>query len=132
MATRSLPFSPRTTSKLEVGDLVAVPRDDGRWGCLQVTDLKRRGTGSRTSLVVGVLPWVGESPPTSKDVAGLRVTAQGLTGIEIFTEGGLEVVATSPVAPHAFPSNFRDFEVGTKHNVWGWKAAIARVTALDV
>lgn len=129
MADRNFPFSPRTTTKLELGDLVAVPRDDGRWGCLQVTDLTRSGTGSRTSLVVGVLPWVGESPPRSQDIHGLTITEQGLTSVEVFTKGGLEVVGTSAVVPHGLSSNFNDFGVGTTHNVWGWRTAVKKVTA---
>jgi len=128
---RNFPFSPRSTRELEVGDLIAVPREDGRWGCLQVTDLKRSGSGSRTTLVVGILPWVGEHPPTSGAVSRLSVVEQALTRIEIFTEGRLEVVATSSLVPHGLPSNYRDFGVGTTHNVLGWKAAIARVSALD-
>jgi hypothetical protein len=131
MVMRVFPFSPLSSRGLEVGDLIAVPREDGRWGCLQITDLKQSGIGSRTTLVVGVLPWVGECPPTRGEVARLRVADQGLTGIEIFTEGGLEVVATSSVVPHDLPSNYRDLEVGTKHKVWGWKTAIGRVNAID-
>ena len=127
---RTFPFSPRSATSLEVGDLIAVPREDGRWGCLQVTDLKRHGTGARTTLVVGVLPWVGEQPPTHREVSGLSVTEQALTGIEIFTQGGVEVVATSSVAPQGFPSPYREHAVGTTQHVWGWRTALRRTAAI--
>lgn len=131
MVMRTFPFSPRSATGLEVGDLIAVPREDGRWGCLQVTDLTRRGTGSRTTLVVGVLPWVGEQPPTSQEVSGVSVTEQALTGIEIFTQGGLEVVDTTSVAPHRLPSPYREYAVGTTHHVWGWRTTIRRAAAIE-
>lgn len=128
MASRDFPFSPRTTSKLELGDLVAVPGDDGRWRCLQVTDLMRSGPGSRSSLVVGPLPWVGDHPPRRDDVQGFAVTQQGLTTIELFTEGGLRVVDTTPVVRNRLASNFRHFKTGTVHNVWGWRTAVRKAT----
>jgi hypothetical protein len=131
MTERELPMSPRSAASLQIGDLIAVPLESGRWGCLQVTDLKRTGVGARTSVVVGVLPWIGTDPPNSRDVAGLAAREQGLTSTRIFTEGGLQVVDTANVVPSGLPSNMRDFQVGTRHNVWGWKAAIERVAALD-
>lgn len=60
---------------------------------------------------------------------GLAVTEQALTRIELFTEGGLQVVANTQHVPTVYASNYRDFEVGTRHRVWGWKAAIRKATA---
>jgi hypothetical protein len=122
--TRSFPFSPRSARQLECGDLIAVPCEPSGWACLQVVDLQRRGPGARTTLIVGVLPWRGEQPPTSEAVTGVAATEQGMTRIELFTEGGLQVVATTNVIPTGRPSNYRDFEVGATHHVWGWRAAI--------
>jgi hypothetical protein len=95
MTKRQFPFSPRTSGQLEQGDIIAVPCGGGRWACLQVVELKREGVGSRSTLMVGPLPWSGAAPPTDRDVEGLPVTEQGLTRIELFTEGGLQVVANS-------------------------------------
>lgn len=122
---RQLPLSPKTCTELQVGDLIPVHLSSGEWGCLQVTDLKRTGPGSLKSLVVGVLPWRGARRPTAADVEGLAVVVQALTGIEIFTEGGLEVTGQSEdLAPSGPSSNFRDLGVGAKHHVWGWKTAV--------
>ncbi|WP_165553660.1 hypothetical protein [Kribbella capetownensis] len=49
--------------------------------------------------------------------------------IELFTDGGLKVVDHAEVVSTGLPSNFRDMQVGTVHNVWGWKAAIKRAQA---
>lgn len=65
MSDRSFPFSPRSTATLEVGDLIAVPREPSGWACLQVADLNRRGPGARTTFVAGVLRWRGEGWPCS-------------------------------------------------------------------
>ena len=60
--TRSFPFSPSSATQLEVGDLVGVQSDSGKWGCLQVVDLEPR---ARTTLWAGLLDW-------SADVAAGR------------------------------------------------------------
>jgi hypothetical protein len=126
VSSRSFPFSPQSTSSLEPGDLIAVPCDPSGWGCLQVIDLKRDGPGARTAFVAGVLPWRGEKPPTRQDVSGLVASEQGLVRIELFTEGGLQVVDAAEVLATGLPSNFRDFSVGTTHKVWGWRSAIRK------
>ena len=120
----SFPFRPKSTVNLRIGDLLEVRREDGRWGCLQVTDLKESGPGSRTSLVVGVLPWVGGYPPTSAEVVGMAVIEQGLTHTDIFTEGRLKVVGHSDALPSGLDSNYRDNHIGARHKVWGWRKAI--------
>lgn len=122
-------MSPRSTTSLEVGDLIAVPCEPAGWACLQVVDLMRKGAGARTSFVAGVLPWRGQAPPTRADVAGLAAIEQGLVRIELFTDGGLQVVDHAEVISTSLPSNFRDMQVGTVHNVWGWKTAIKRAQA---
>jgi hypothetical protein len=129
MTKRQFPFSPRTSRELDQGDIIAVPCEGGRWTCLQVVELKRAGAGSSSSLVVGPLPWSGAEPPTDRDVEGLAVTEQALTRIELFTEGGLQVVTNSPCMPTTFASNYRDFAVGTQTRVWGWRTAIRKAMA---
>jgi hypothetical protein len=89
-----------------------------------VTDLKRSGPGALKSLVVGVIPWRGDRPPTPEDVQGLAVVVQGLTRTEIFTEGGAKVTGNADVVPPDLPSNFRDFEGGVRHHACGWRTAL--------
>lgn len=129
MPDRTFPFSPRSTVRLEVGDLVAVPCEPSGWACLQVVDLQRSGVGARMTFVAGVLPWRGQAPPTRDDVAGIGAIEHGLVPVDVFTQGGLQVVDCAEVAPSGLPSNFRDMQVGTIHKVWGWKTAIRRAQA---
>jgi hypothetical protein len=91
---------------------------------LQVTDLKKSGSGSLKSLVAGIVDWRGSSPPSEQDLAGRRILAQGLTRIEAFTEMGSQVIGNSgkTIGASALASNYRDFHVGAVHHVWGWRA----------
>ena len=128
--SRRFPIEPRSTRDLEIGDLVAVPVGVGSWRCLQVIDLMRSGPGSRTCLVVGVLDWRGDTLPEAESVVGSNIVEQGLTRIEIFTDGGLRVTGTCEVTAHTHASNFRDFAVGDRHKVWGWRSAISHAESV--
>lgn len=131
MTDRTFPLSPRSTAALEVGDLIAVPCEPSGWVCLQVVDLQRGGAGSRTTFVAGVLPWRGQAPPSRDDVAGIGAIEHGLVPVDVFTQGGLQVVDNSEIAVTTLPSNFRDTQVGTTHKVWGWKTAIRRAQGVS-
>lgn len=124
---RTFPYSPRSTATLRIGDLVAIP-DGGRWAVIQVAFLQASGPGARTTFGAGILPWGGPDLPTAADVAGLGFIERGLTGIELFTQGGMEVVATAPLCGGS-QSNLDDFSVGTMHSVWGWRTAVRRALA---
>ncbi len=121
---REFPLSPRSVRDLRVGDFWAVTLSDGTLGCLQVTDLRKSGPGALKSLIAGVLDWRGSSQPTHHELAGRRVLIQGLTRIEAFTKTGSQIVGNSDdtIGASELASNFRDFEVGTVHHVWGWRA----------
>jgi hypothetical protein len=129
MAQRSFPLLPRSAKDLEIGDLIAVPCEVDAWACLQVVALKRSGRGSRTSFIAGVLPWCGDESPTPQNVLGLAAINVGMVPVELFTDGGLRVVANATVVPTQLSSSFRDFEVGAVHRVWGWKTAIRKAQA---
>jgi hypothetical protein len=77
--------------------------------------------GRSDSLRGGVVDWRGEKPPSSEDLRGRRVLAQGLMSVEVFTKGDARVLGSQPdVAPvEGLSSAFRDFAVGTKNQTWG-------------
>ena len=125
MPERDFPFSPKSSTRLEVGDLIANPGVEGDWAVLQVSALRRSGPGAQTTLGVGVLPWRGDRPPTAEAVKGLRFTEHAMTAIEIFTEGGVEVVGTGALA-EGVQSNLHEMSVGVSHKVWGWRTALDR------
>ena len=126
MAERSYPFRPRTARQLQRGDIIGVPCEPEGWVCLQVVDLASTGPGSLRAFVAGALPWRGEAPPTSAAVAGLGAVEQGLTRIELFSEGNAQVFCNVPVKEVGLTSVFRDHAVGTTHHVWGWQTAIRK------
>jgi hypothetical protein len=130
MTQRRFPFTPTTSRDLEIGDFWAVELPDGNYGCLQVTDLVRRGLGSRTTLVAGIVDWSGKEPPLPDDLTGRAILKQGLTRIEAFVATSAQVLGNLPVTYHrALASNYRDFQVGAVHHVWGWQVLGARVAA---
>lgn len=95
-------------------------------GCLQVVELRGSGPGSMKSLVVGTLPWRGAAPQPERDVRNIAISQRALTGIELFTEGGLQVVGNADIAPNDIPEHYRPLQVGDSQNAWGWRAAIGR------
>src|SRR5262245_34180367 len=54
MSSREFPFSPRSATKLEVADVLAIPCEEGTRAVLQVSSLRRTGPGAWTTLSVGV------------------------------------------------------------------------------
>jgi hypothetical protein len=126
---RAFPFVPTSAAQLHVGDFWTVVLPDGDLGVLQVRDVTRSGPGARKAFVAGVVEWRGVAPPAAADLRGCRVLAQGLTRIEVFTEGGARILGTTSdtVPVEGLTSAFRDFAVGTKTSTWGWKALPGRV-----
>lgn len=125
---------PKSTRDLEIGDVWIVELADGSFGACQITDLERSGPGSLKTLVCGVVDWHGPVPPTMEHLASRSILATGLTRIEVFTEGGATVMGNTGATTRdpALTSNFRDFGVGTRTRVWGWRAipgAVARTLA---
>jgi hypothetical protein len=120
---RTFPLRPRSATDLEIGDFWTVALPSGGLGVMQVRDVARSGTGARKNFVAGVIDWRGDVAPSSADLRGRRVLAQGLTRIEGFTEADAEILGNAPetVPVEGLTSSFRDFGVGTQTEVWGWR-----------
>lgn len=121
MPARDYPFVPRSATQLREGEIIPVEASDGLWACLQVVELKPR---ARTDLVIAILPWRGDRQPTAEEVSGLEPSARALTGIEIFTEGGLAVHGWAPLNDTHQEQFFGPSYVGKSTTVWGWQACI--------
>ncbi|GAA1491969.1 hypothetical protein GCM10009627_03150 [Curtobacterium herbarum] len=78
----------------------------------------------RTPLIVALLPWQGDGPPTADAVRGLPPIDRALTRIEVFTEGGLQVVDTVEPADAGQEQWTGPSYVGKSTLVWGWMATI--------
>jgi hypothetical protein len=117
---RHFPVGPQRTSELEIGDLWTVKLPSGGYGCMQVTDVRRQGPGSRTSFIAGPLDWFGESPPLLSDVAGRRVLEIGLVRMEAFDQPCAAIFGNAePVGAEGFDSTFDDGYVGAVTRVYG-------------
>jgi hypothetical protein len=125
---RTFPFTPRSVAEVEIGDYWTVGLPGGGLGVLQVRDVKRSGLGARTSFVAGVVDWHGDMPPEPSDLRGCRVLAQGLTRVEVFSQGQARLLGNAPdtVPVDGLTSSFRDLGVGAVTHVWGWKALARR------
>ncbi len=66
------PFTPKTTTKVRVGDFWSIVLDDGRYAAgrvLQVLD--------RVTVLGCVLDWSGDAPPTEEAIACAGILAAG-------------------------------------------------------
>jgi hypothetical protein len=127
MPREAFPFSPRSATQLQVGDLIPVGASSGTWSCLQVLELKPR---ARNHFVIGTLPWCGDRPPRPEDVLGLVPLERALTRIEIFTRGGLHVIGNAEPNDGDQERWHGPAYIGKSTRVWGWQAAIGRAQAV--
>ena len=121
VTARTFPFSPRSATALRVGDLVPVQGESGWWSCLQVLELQPR---VRVDLVVGIVDWRADGPPTPETVSGVAPLERAATRIEVFTEGGLQVVGSVPPSDAGQEPWSGPAYIGKRTHVWGWMAAI--------
>lgn len=124
MGTRraaAYPLAPSSATALTVGDIIPVQGGTGGWACLQALELLPR---KRVQFIVGLLDWRGDHPPAPDDVVAAAPLRRALTGIELFTVGGLIVTGNATPAD-AGQERWQDpGYIGKRTLVWGWKAAI--------
>jgi hypothetical protein len=116
--------------EIEIGDFWAVKLPDGTYGCVQVTDVRRSGVGSRSSVIVAVVDWSGSEQPSRDQIEGRQLLIQGLTRIEAFTKGEATILGNVRCEGTArMGANvFHEERVGEHYYVWGWNA-LAQVAA---
>ena len=120
------PFTPKSNRYLRPGQFWAIPLSDGRFACGRVMAVPAFGPTDRTGVVVGLMDWVGEKPPTSDDLAGRSVLVQAKTSFEAISRTGGEILGLRPLELDGLVAvDPMDMRVGAKHTVWGW-AVIAR------
>ncbi|UWX96891.1 hypothetical protein N2K95_14840 [Arthrobacter zhaoxinii] len=78
----------------------------------------------RKHFIVALLPWRGGSTPGTSDVAGLVPLERALSGIQIFTEGHLQVIGNAEPNDEGQERFYGPGYVGKVTSVWGWKATI--------
>lgn len=105
MATHpGYPFVPKSTTHLRPGDFWGVPLSDGRFACGRVMavewpqeDDNFLGTRNSRIFFAGLMDWSGEQTPTSDDLVGSQLLAQGSGHIKLITESGGAVLGHRPL-----------------------------------
>jgi hypothetical protein len=120
MTLPAYPFEPRSNRYLRAGQFWAVPLDDGRFACGRVMAVPAFGAGDRVGMVVGLMDWVGDQPPSGADLAGRTVFDQAKTRFDAIRNTGGVVLGHRPLEADGLTSvDPDDVRVGATHRVWG-------------
>lgn len=85
------PFKPKTNKDLMSGQFWAIPLSSGNYACGRVIEIpSKKGIGSRTMFLGGLMDWQGSLPPVAEDLIGCRTLYQGAAGIITIHKTGLE------------------------------------------
>jgi hypothetical protein len=96
-AEPTYPLVPMSNRQLRPGQFWAIPLSDGRFSAGRVMAVPAFGPGDRTGVVVGLMDWVGDGPPTSEDLAGRPVLVQAKARCEAITMTGGAVLGIRPL-----------------------------------
>ncbi|MEN1958540.1 Imm26 family immunity protein [Luteimonas changyuni] len=97
MTTR-FPFKPKSTAHLRPGDFWAIPISGDRYGCGRVIALRQPGqTGARSLLIVGLMNWIGKTPPRADDLRGLKTVEQAQIHLRSVLETGGVILGNRPL-----------------------------------
>lgn len=85
------PLKPKTNKDLVPGQFWATPLSSGKYACGRVIQLpSKKGIGSRTTFLAGLMDWQGSLPPVAKDLIGCQTLYQGAVAIITIHKTGLE------------------------------------------
>jgi len=92
------PFEPKSIARLQAGQFWAVPLSDGRHACGRVLHVPGNADGlylnSRVFLA-GHMDWSGSGPPTSEDIAGCGILAQGRMHVAAIRDTGSPIIGAA-------------------------------------
>jgi hypothetical protein len=91
------PFVPRSNRRLTAGQYWALPRSDGRFACGRVMAVPAFGPTDRIGVVIGLMDWLGETPPTAEQLAGRPVLEQAKSRFEAIANTGYQVLGIRPL-----------------------------------
>lgn len=130
------PFEPKSTAYLEPGQFWGVPLSDGRFACGRVLAVPREPDAfvpaGRRMFLAGLHSWVGDARPTSEDIAGAELLAQGFAHIRTIRENGGQVLGRRPLdLDDVVPSRWRSHEAGGTVWVYEGPTRLRPATAAD-
>ena len=91
----SYPFVPKSSASLRPGHFWSIALSKGRFACGRV--IQSPESGSRTTLLAGLLDWSGATPPTSASIAGAKCLEQGRIHYKSIIQTGGEVLGLRPL-----------------------------------
>lgn len=94
------PFTPKSNRWLTPGQFWAVSLPSGRFACGRVL-LVPAQFGARTSLVAGLMDWLGPDPPRAINLVGRGLLDVGSAHIKTITSTGGAILGTAPLPPEA-------------------------------
>jgi hypothetical protein len=130
------PFEPKSTAHLEPGQFWGVPLSDGRFACGRVLALPREPdpfvpAGTRMFLA-GLHRWVGDALPSSEDIAGADLLAQGFAHVRTIRENGGDVLGLRPLeVDGVVPRRWQSHEAGGTVWVYEGDTRLRPATAAD-
>lgn len=114
------PFVPRSNRFLAAGQYWAVPLPNERFACGRVMSVPAFGPHDRVGVVVGLMDWVGDAPPTYDAIGGHKVLEQAKSRFEAISMTGGQVLGIRPLQLDGLiPALFDEDHVGAVHRVWG-------------
>lgn len=121
------PFVPRSNRHLRAGQYWALPLLNGCFACKRVMAVPAFGPRDRVGVVVGLMDWLGQEPPTSEQIAGRPVLEQAQSRFEAITKTGGEVLGIRLLDLDGLvPDDPDASHVGAVHRVWGWRTIANR------
>lgn len=119
------PFVPKSNRRLRPGQFWSIPISDGRFAAGRVMAVPAFGDNDRTGVVVGLMDWVGQDPPTEQDIAGRPVIIQAKARYDTISKTGGEVLGLRALELDELVAlDPNDYAVGSSHAVWGWATIV--------
>ncbi len=119
------PFIPKSNRFLRPGQFWAIQLSNGKFAAGRVTAVPAFGPRDRTGIVIGLIDWSGDHPPTASDIAGRPILVQAKSRFEAITNNGSQVLGLRPLDLDGLvPMDPMDFRVGTHQQVWGWRTIV--------
>jgi hypothetical protein len=99
---------------------------DGRYAAGRVLAVPAFGPSDRRGMVVALLDWTGDQPPTAEQITGRPVLATAKTRVEAIRNTGRQILGNRPLESDGIVPPVESFQVGEKSNVWGWRTIVNR------
>lgn len=120
------PFAPRSNTYLLPGDFWAIPLSDGRFAAGRVLTRQAFGPTDRVGVIVGLLDWAADEPPSQDAIAGARVAAWSLTGFEAISMTSGQILGNRPLELDGIEPPVLTYQVGERTSVWGWRTIVLK------